>query len=93
MSEVLETMLYQNGCLVFISPASSNLCLKRMRSSFHAWPGDLQTHASSTSLLPVGMQTPVASVETSGGKSTWLWGMSFLTAATVSPFLTEKWPV
>jgi hypothetical protein len=41
------------------------------------------TTASSTSLLPIGMQTPVASMETSGGRSTWLWGMPFLTATAV----------
>jgi hypothetical protein len=75
--EGLETMLLQNGCLAFRSPASSDLHLKLkssvMSTSFQAWPGDLQTAASSPSLLPVGMQTPVASTETSGGRSTWLW--------------------
>jgi hypothetical protein len=32
------------------------------------------------------MQTPVASTETRGDRSTWLWGMPFLTATTVTPF-------
>jgi hypothetical protein len=32
-----------------------------MSASFQAWPGDLQTAASSTALLAVGMQTPLAS--------------------------------
>jgi hypothetical protein len=30
------------------------------------------------------MQTPVASAETKGGRSAWLWGMPFLTAALVA---------
>jgi hypothetical protein len=63
-----------------------------MSLTFHAWLGDLQTVASSTS-LPIGMQTPVDSNETSGGRSTWLWGMPFLTATTVLPFLSGKWSV
>jgi hypothetical protein len=50
----------------------------------------LQTAASRTSLLPIVMQTPVASVETSGGRSTWLWGMPFLTETAVRPFLPAK---
>jgi hypothetical protein len=33
------------------------------------------------------MKTPVASTETIGGRSTWLWGMAFLIATAVSPFL------
>jgi hypothetical protein len=74
--EGLETTLFQNGCLAFRSPASSDLCLKLKSSvmsvSFQVWPSDLQTAASSTSLLPIGMQTPVASIDTSGGRSTWL---------------------
>jgi hypothetical protein len=72
--EGLETTLFQNGCLLFRSPTSSDLCLKLkgslMFESFQAWPGDLQTAVSSTSVLPIGMQTPVASIETSGGRST-----------------------
>jgi hypothetical protein len=36
-----------------------------MSASFQALPGDLQTAAISTSLLPIGMHTPVASIETS----------------------------
>jgi hypothetical protein len=48
----LETTLFQNGCLTFRSPASSDLCLQLkssvMSASFQAWPGDLQTAASST---------------------------------------------
>jgi hypothetical protein len=38
-----------------------------MSASFQAWPGYLQTAANSSSRLPVGLQTPVASIETSGG--------------------------
>jgi hypothetical protein len=41
---------------------------------------------SKTSMLPIGMQTPVASTETRGGRSTWLWEMPFLTAMAVQPF-------
>jgi hypothetical protein len=59
-------------------------------ASFQAWPGDLQNAASNTSLLPIGMQTPTTSIETRGGRSTWLLGMSFLTATAVPPFLPEK---
>jgi hypothetical protein len=44
-----------------------------MSASFQALPSDLQTAASSISLLPVSMQTPVTSIETNGGRSTWLW--------------------
>jgi hypothetical protein len=72
--EGLETMQLQNGCSAFISPAGSDLCLKLKSSmtfaSFQAWPDDLQTTASSTSLLPIDKQTPTASIETSGGKPT-----------------------
>jgi hypothetical protein len=35
----------------------------------------------------MGMQTPVASTETRGGRSTWIWGIPFLTATAVPPFL------
>jgi hypothetical protein len=82
--EALETTLFQNGCLAFSSPAKIDLCLRLKSSvksvSFQAWPGNLQTAESSTSLLPIGMQTPVACIETSGGRYTWLWGMPFFTA-------------
>jgi hypothetical protein len=56
--------------------------------TFRTWPGDLQTAASSTSLLPISMQVPVASTETS--RSTWLWGTPFLTATTVPHFLPRS---
>jgi hypothetical protein len=89
--EGFETALFQNGFLACRSPAKIDLCLKLkssvMSESFQAQPGDLQTAASMTSLLPIGMQTPVASTEIRGGRSTWLWGMPFLTATAVSPFL------
>jgi hypothetical protein len=68
--QAFETTLFQNGCLSLRSPASSELRLKLkgsvMSVSFQAWPGDLQTAANRTSLLPVGVQTPVPSIETSG---------------------------
>jgi hypothetical protein len=44
--------------------------------------------ASNTSLLPISKQTYVASIEKSGGRSTWLWGMPFLTATAVLPFFS-----
>jgi hypothetical protein len=34
-----------------------------MSASFQVWHGDLRTAASSASLLPIRMQTPVASIE------------------------------
>jgi hypothetical protein len=58
-----------------------------MSASIQAWPDDLQTAASSTSLLPIGMETLVASVETSGGRFTWLRGLPFLTESAVPSFL------
>jgi hypothetical protein len=61
--EELETTFFQNGCLAFRSPASSDLQSSVMFVSFQVWPGVLQSGASSTSLLPVGIQTPVASAE------------------------------
>jgi hypothetical protein len=75
--EGLETMLFQSGCSAFRSPVSSDLCLKLkssvMSASFEAWPGALQQNAaSSNSLIPIGMQTSVVSIKTSGGRSTWL---------------------
>jgi hypothetical protein len=86
----LENTLFQNGGLGVISTPSSDLCLKLKSSvtseSFQAWPGDLQTAVSSTSLLPISIQSPVASIETSGGRSTWLWGMPFLTHTAFTPF-------
>jgi hypothetical protein len=89
--EVLETTLFQNGCLAFGSPARRDLCLKLKSSvvfvSFQAWSGDLQTAASSTSLLPLDMQTPMVSIKTSGDRSAWLWGMPLLTATAVPPVL------
>jgi hypothetical protein len=56
--EMLGTTLFQNGCLAFRSLATSDLCLKFKSSviaaSFWAWPGNLLTVTSSTSLLPIG---------------------------------------
>jgi hypothetical protein len=79
--EGFETALFQNGFLAFRSPAKIDLGLKLKSSvmsvSLQARPGDLKTAASNTSLLTIGMQTPVASTETRGGKYTWLWGMPF----------------
>jgi hypothetical protein len=47
--EVLEATLFQNGCLAFKSPASSDLSLKLkssvMSASFQAWPRGLRTAA------------------------------------------------
>jgi hypothetical protein len=69
-SERLETTLFRNGCLEFRSPSSSDFCLKLKSSmisaSFQAWTGDLQTAASSSSLFPTGVQTPLVYMETSG---------------------------
>jgi hypothetical protein len=90
--EGLEITLFRNGCLAFISLANSDLCLKLkssvMSASFQTWPGDLETAANSTSLLPIGFQTPVVSIEKSGGRSTWLWGKPFLTATAVRLFFS-----
>jgi hypothetical protein len=95
--EGLESALFQNRCLAFRSPASSDLCLKLKNSainaSFQAWLGDLYTAAISTLLLLISMQTPVASVESSGGRSAWLWEIPSLTATAVLPFLPGKRPV
>jgi hypothetical protein len=57
-----------------------------MSASLQVCPVDLYTPASRISLLPIGMQTPVASTEMRGGRSTLLWGMLFLTATAVPPF-------
>jgi hypothetical protein len=92
--EGLVTTLFQNGCSAFRPHVSSDLCLQLkssiMSASFQAWSVDLETAASSTSLLPVGMQTAVASIKTRRPKSTWLLGMPFLTAMAVPPFLPGK---
>jgi hypothetical protein len=68
-----------------------HLCLRlknsAMSASLQVRPGDLYTAASKISVLPIGMQTAVASTEIRGGRSTGLWGMPFLTATAVSPFL------
>jgi hypothetical protein len=90
--EWLQTTLFQSGCLAFSSPASSDLSLKLKSSvtsaSFLTGPRDRCTiHYS---LLPIGMQTPVASPEASGGRRTWLSGMPFLTATAVPSFLPTK---
>jgi hypothetical protein len=61
-----------------------------MSALFQAWPGDLHTAPSSTLLLPIGMQIPVASIETRGGLSTWIGGMPFLTAMAVPSFPPGK---
>lgn len=60
-----------------------------MSSLFQAWPYDLPTAASNTSLLPIGMRTPVAYIETRGGGCSWLWEMSFVAAKAVAPFSQE----
>jgi len=41
--------------------------------------------ASNIVLLPLVMQTPVAYMETSSGRFTWLWGIPYLTVA-ITPF-------
>jgi hypothetical protein len=92
--EGLEITLFQNGCLAFGSPANSNLYLKLKISmtsaSFQALPGDLQTAASSTSLLPIVMQIPVTSIETCEGRSKWLLVMPSLAATAVRLFFLES---
>jgi hypothetical protein len=70
----------------FISEVKSSV----MSASFEAWSGDLETIERSTSLLPRGMQTPVTSIETNRGRSTWLWGMPFLTVVAGPPVLLGK---
>jgi hypothetical protein len=89
--EELEATLFHNDRLAFKSFACmskaeelSDICIIQGM----AW--DLQTDASSTSLLPVCMHTPVASIEKNGGMSTWLGGMFFLTVTAVLPFLPGK---
>jgi hypothetical protein len=73
--EGVETTLFHTGYLAFRPPASIDLCLElkssMMSASFQVWPGDLLTSASSTSLLPIGIQTAVASIERSVGTSAW----------------------
>jgi hypothetical protein len=54
-----------------------------MSVSLQAWPDGLKTAASSTSLLPIGMQTPVTSIETKGARSTLLRGIPSLAATAV----------
>jgi hypothetical protein len=70
----LGTTLFQNGGFAFRSSASSDIYLKLrssvMSASFQAWPGELQTAVMSTSLFPIVIQTPLASTETWGGRST-----------------------
>jgi hypothetical protein len=61
-----------------------------MSASFQVWAGDLKIASSSTSLLPIGLHTPVSSFKNSRGNSTWLCGMPFLTAKAVSSFLPGK---
>jgi hypothetical protein len=61
-----------------------------MSLSFQVLPGDLKAIASSNSLLPTGMETPVASTEANGDKYAWLWAMPFLTAMAVLPFVPRK---
>jgi hypothetical protein len=61
-----------------------------MSLSFQAWPGDLQTAANSNSLLSIGMQNPVAFIETNVGRFTWLWGMPFLTATVFRLFFVAS---
>jgi hypothetical protein len=74
--------LFQNGCSAFRTPAKIEICLKLQSSVmsvlFQAWPGDLESAASNALFLSISMQTPVASIETSGGRSTCLWRMPFL---------------
>jgi hypothetical protein len=71
--ERFETALFRNGCLAFRSPPKLDLRLRlkssMMSTSLQALPGDLYTATSSTSLLPIGMQTPAASTETGEGRS------------------------
>jgi hypothetical protein len=72
--EGFETALFQDGYLAFRSPANTDLFLKLKRllmsTSLQAPPWDLQTAASKSSLFKIGMQTPAASFETRGGRST-----------------------
>jgi hypothetical protein len=58
-----------------------------LSASFQVRSGDLYTAASRTSILQIGMYTPGASTETRGGRSSWLWGMSFVTATAGPSFL------
>jgi hypothetical protein len=80
--EEFETALFQNGCLEFRSLAKVDLRLKLKGSVISA---SLQSRpdASSTSLLPIGMQTPVVSTETRGRSCTWLWRTPLLIATAV----------
>jgi hypothetical protein len=72
----------QNEYLAFRFPASSGLSLKLKISmtsaSLQVWPGDLQTAACSTSLLPIGMHISMACITARRGSSMWLWSINFL---------------
>jgi hypothetical protein len=79
-----------HGCLAVRSPASSDLCLKlkSLMMSVHYRHGLMTWRLLQVALLlPIGMWTPVVSIETSRGRFTWLWGMPFLTATAGPPFL------
>jgi len=58
-----------------------------MSASLQAQPRDLGTAVSETLLFPVGVQTPVAATETRRSRSTWVRGMSFVTATAVLRFM------
>jgi hypothetical protein len=87
----LKNMLFQNGYLAFSSHASSDLCLKlkssMMSASFHIWPDDLYTAASSTSVLPIRIHTPCGFYWNKGRQIYVGVGNAFLTATAVLPFL------
>jgi hypothetical protein len=81
----------QAGCIAFRLLTKIGLRLKFkssvMSASLQARLRDLYTTARRISLLPIGIQTPVSSSKTRGGRSTRLWGMPFLTATAVLPFV------
>jgi hypothetical protein len=90
LPERLETQLFYTGFLAFRSPANTDLLPKFKSSmastSFHARSGGVWRAASKSSLFPICTQTPVASIETRRGRSTWVCGLPFLIAKAVPPF-------
>jgi hypothetical protein len=59
-----------------------------MSASLQVRPGDLYTAPRRIFVLPIGMHTPVAPTETRRCRFTCLWGLPFLTATAVPPFLS-----